>query len=184
MPDLDGWEKRPIWPGIENGPAPRDRRDAYERAVGVERPGPPEPDGPHRRAAAAILRYDIFPPRLVRPVLRREPVQTGDTVGICYHQAPALDLFFSARVVACFDEEVDGVWRTGFTYRTLIGHPEYGEETFSVEKDLATGQVIVALRSWSRPGTVLAIVLAPWVRRQQVRASHAALAHLAQVAAV
>jgi uncharacterized protein (UPF0548 family) len=182
-PDLDLWEKRPLWPGIENGPGAGDRRDVHEREVGAEAPGAPEPDGAHRRAAAAILCYDIFPPNLVRPVLRRRPVQVGDTVGICYHQAPGIDLFLAARVVACFDEPSGGAWRTGFTYRTLVGHPEYGEETFSVEKDLATGRVIVALRSWSRPGTLLALVFAPWVRWQQLRAGRAAVEHLARLAA-
>jgi uncharacterized protein (UPF0548 family) len=181
-PGLEAWEKRPLWPGIEDGPGRGDRQDAYEREVDVEAPGAPEPGGVHRRTADAILRYDIFPPGLVRPVLRHTPVQVGDTVGICYHQALGLDLFFAARVVACFDEEKDGVWRTGFTYRTLVGHPEYGEETFSAEKDMATGRVIVALRSWSRPGTVLALMCGPWVRRQQVRASHAAVEHLARTA--
>ena len=63
----------------------------------------------------------------------------------------------------------------------LIGHPEFGEETFSVEKDMATGRVIVALRSWSRPGTVLAMLCPPWVRRQQVRAS-TRRAHMAEMA--
>jgi uncharacterized protein (UPF0548 family) len=180
-PSLDEWEKRPFWPGIEDGPGPGDRRDAFEREVGVEAPGVPEADGVHRRAAAAILRFHVFPARLIRPVLRRERVQVGDAVGICYHAAPGIDLFFASRVIARFDEQRDGLWRSGFTYRTLVGHPELGQETFSVEKDLATGRVIVALRSWSRPGTVLAQVAAPWVRRQQVRANRAALAHLAEV---
>ena len=177
-PNLADWEKRPIWPGIEDGPSKDARQDVYEREIGIEAPETPEPDGVHRRTAAAILHYDIFPPRLVRGVLRRQPIQVGDTIGICYHQAPGLDLFFAARVVACFDEQKDGLWRTGFTYRTLVGHPEYGEETFSVEKDMATGEVTVALRAWSRPGTVLAQIFAPWVRRQQVRAGRAALEHL------
>jgi uncharacterized protein (UPF0548 family) len=181
-PRLDDWEKRPFWPGVESGPTPGDRQDAYEREVGVEAPGEPEPDGTHRRAAAAILRFDIFPPRLVRPVLRRAPVQVGDTVGVSYRLAPGIEVLFAARVTAAFDEERGGVWRTGFTYRTLIGHPECGEETFSVEKELASGRVIVALRSWSRPETVLARLLPPWVRRQQVRAGRAAVAHLAEVA--
>ncbi len=181
-PNLEEWEKRLLWPGVENGPGPGDRQDAYEREVGVEAPGAPEPDGIHRRGAAAIMRFDIFPPHLVRPVLRRAPVQAGDTVGICYHQAPGIDLFFAARVIACFDGEKGGVWRTGFTYRTLIGHPERGEETFGVEKDVATGRVTVVLRSWSRPGTVLALLVPPWVRRQQVRASRAAVVHLAEMA--
>jgi uncharacterized protein (UPF0548 family) len=179
---LDEWEKRPFWPGVEKGPARGDRQDVYEREVGVEALGAPEPDGIHRRAAAAILRYDIFPPQLVLPVLRGAPVRVGDAVGIRFHLVPGIDLFFAARVTACFDEEKGCVWRTGFTYRTLIGHPEFGEETFSVEKDMASGRVIVALRSWSRPGTVLALLLPPWVRRQQVRASRAALAHMAETA--
>jgi len=28
---------------------------------------------------------------------------------------------------------------TGFTYRTLAGHPEWGEETFGVEKHMTSG---------------------------------------------
>jgi uncharacterized protein (UPF0548 family) len=108
-------------------------------------------------------------------------VQVGDTVGVSYRLAPGIELLFAARVTATFDEERGGVWRTGFTYRTLIGHPECGEETFSVEKELATGRVSVALRSWSRPETVLALLLPLWVRRQQVRAGRAAVAHLAEV---
>ena len=73
-------------------------------------------------------------------------------------------------------------WRTGFTYRTLCGHPEYGEETFSVEKDLTTGVVRVALRSWSRPGTLLARMFPPWVRSLQMKAGPAAVAHLRRLA--
>ena len=77
----------------------------------------------------------------------------------------------------------DGTWhRAGLTYRTLVGHPELGEETFAVEKELATGRVRVALRSWSRPGTVLAKVFLPFVRRMQVSASRRSLDHLQAVA--
>jgi uncharacterized protein (UPF0548 family) len=130
----------------------------------------------------AILAFRVFPPRTVTPVLRRQPVDVGDTVGICYHSVPGLDLFFAARVVRRFDELVDGTWQAGFTYRTLVGHPELGEETFSVQKDAATGRVVVALRSWSRPGTFLARAMGPLTRRWQVKASHAAADHLAAAA--
>jgi Domain of unknown function (DUF1990) len=60
-----------------------------------------------------------------------------------------------------------------------VGHPVLGEETFSVEKDLATGQIRVALRSWSRPGILLARMLAPAMRLVQGHAVRAALDHLA-----
>jgi uncharacterized protein (UPF0548 family) len=114
--------------------------------------------------------------------LRRPEVQIGDAAGICYHLAPGLDLFFAARVTDRFDRPEGHFWRTGFSYRTLEGHPECGEETFCVEKDLDTGAVLVALRSWSRPGILLARVLRPLTRFLQLHAGRAALDHLAQVA--
>lgn len=183
QPRLETWERLPFSADVELGPRAGDARDCYERTVATERPGPPEPAGPHSRLAQAILSYRIFPPRLVTGVLRRPQVQPGDAVGICYHLVPGLDLFFAARVVDRFDRGEGPLWRTGFTYRTLAGHPECGEETFCVEKHLDTGAVVVALRSWSRPGIPLAWLLRPFTRFLQVHASRAALDHLARVAA-
>jgi uncharacterized protein (UPF0548 family) len=181
-PRLEDWLTRPCSPTVEQGPRANDRRDCSERVVAVESVGEPEPGGPHRRVAQAIFAYEVFPPTLVSPILGRSPLQAGDTVGILYHFLPGLDLFCGARVLACFDEARDGIWHTGFQYRTLVGHPELGEETFSVEKDMATGTVVAALRSWSRPGTWLTWLAAPCTRHAQVRANHAALAHLASLA--
>jgi uncharacterized protein (UPF0548 family) len=175
---LEAWEGRDFWPGTDCGPAGDDHRDIYEREVAREAPGEPSPGGAHRRVAAAILGYHVFPPATVTGVLRRSPVEIGDTVGIRYHFGP-IDLFFAARVVERFDERRGELWRTGFTYRTLVGHPELGEETFCVEKQLQTGVVLAALRSWSRPGTPLARCFRPIVRRLQIDASRRALDHLA-----
>src|SRR5438477_323856 len=97
--DLSIWERRPFAAGVDLGPTNRDRRANLERLVAVEARGDPEPDGPFRRAADAILRYDIFPPRLATKVLRRERLQTGDTVGMRYHLLPGVDLFFASRIV-------------------------------------------------------------------------------------
>lgn len=182
-PRLDAWEHREFSEGVENGPSPRDNRDAYEREVAIELAGEPETDGPFRRVADALLRYDIFPRSFVTPVLRRAPVEVGDAVGICYHFAPGLDFFFAARVIRRFDERDGNLWRAGFTYRTLRGHPETGDETFCVEKDLTTGTVRVALRSWSRPGIWLARIGYPLTRRIQRRSSCAALDNLQRQAA-
>jgi uncharacterized protein (UPF0548 family) len=170
VPKLERWEARPFSPGVEAGPGARDRRDDWRREVAREPRGAPLPDGPFARVAAAILRYDIFPPALVTGVLRRAPVAVGDTVGILYRRR----LFFAARVIARD--------AASFTYRTLAGHPELGEERFAVEKDADSGAVVVSLRSWSRPGIAVARAFAPLVRLVQVRASRAALAHLAEVA--
>ena len=182
LSSLADWETRPFAGGKAAGAWSNDRRAALERMIAKESPGPPETGGPFRRVAAAILRYDIFPRRLVTGLLRREPVQVGDTVGTSYHFLPGIDLFFASRVVACFDEEVSGVWRCGFTYRTLSGHPLIGAETFGVEKDMATGRIIVALRSWSRPGIWLAHLTRPLMRWLQFRAGHSGLDHLQAIA--
>jgi uncharacterized protein (UPF0548 family) len=174
---LDSWQQRPFWLGTAGGPGPADYQDAYEREVAREPAGEPLPDGPHRRIAAAITSYRVFPPDLVTGVLRRAPVEVGDTVGIRYHLGP-IDLFFAARVIDRFDGPSGEQWRTGFTYRTLVGHPELGEETFCVEKDLRSGAIVAALRSWSRPGTRLAKLGRVVVRHLQISASERALDHL------
>lgn len=179
---LAAWASRPFAPTSELGPREGDRRDSYERVIGSESPGPPEASGLHRRAAAAILGYDIFPPSVGRGVITRNPVEVGDTVGLRYRIGLGLEMFFASRVIARFDEQREQTWQTGFSYRTLAGHPELGEETFSVEKNVSSGEVRVALRSWSRPGILLSKLTAPFARRTQVRSSRAALGHLERIA--
>ena len=179
---LDGWASRGFPPAVERGPGASDRQDVYERVVATEPPGPPIENGPHRRAAAAILGYDIFPASIGRGVIVRNPVEVGDTVGLRYRLGLGVEMFFASRVIARFDEQRGDTWHTGFTYRTLAGHPELGEETFSAEKNLTTGDVMVALRSWSRPGILLTKLTAPFARRAQRFGSRAAIEHLKTIA--
>jgi len=179
-PDLARWGCRPD--NISGGYRAGDRRDRFERVVAHEPPGEPELAGPYARVAGAILDYRVFPPSLIEGVLVRRPVEPGDTVGIRCHFAPGVDLFFAARVVERIAVVTGPVWRTGFRYRTLQGHPECGEETFSVEKDELSGQVTASLTSWSRPGLWLTRLAGPFTRWYQVRANEAALDHLQQVA--
>jgi hypothetical protein len=176
--DLARWEVRPFGATVELGPRPGDKRDNHERMVATEAPGQPEPNGPARRLADAILRFDIFPPRWLSSTLRRTPIEIGDTVGLRYRFLPGLHLFFAARVIDRFENADARQWRSGFTYRTLEGHPACGEETFIVEKDLATGNITAALRSWSRPGIWIAKLTYPIMRSLQLRAGRAALDHL------
>ncbi len=178
--DLTPWESRPFSHGVEAGPRERDNRDNHERVVAWESAGPPEETC--RRLADAILRFDVFPPEMVTPVTRRHPVQVGDAVGVRYHFLPGVDVFFASRVIERFERVEGDLWRAGFIFRTLAGHPELGEEVFCVEKNLKSGQVRVALRSWSRPGTLLARLGYPLVRRMQLRAGRAALDHLESLA--
>lgn len=181
--DLGDWERRGIYPEIDDGPRPGDHADSYFADCGSEPPGPPVAGGPFRRVADAIFAYRTFPPSSVEGVLRRTPIREGDTVGAVYRLLPGVRLHFAARVVECFDGATGPVWRAGFTYRTLVGHPELGEETFSVEKVLATGAVTARIRAWSRPGTWLARRFRGLARRRQVAAGRAAEVRLARIAA-
>ncbi len=181
LPDLERWEAAPFSSGMEAGAGLRDRRDRYARIVGSERPGPPAPDGPYRRVADAIFGYRVFPPDLITGVLRRRPVQVGDTVGIQYHGFRVMDLFFAARVTEVFDVATSEGGRAGFTYRTLEGHPELGEETFAVEKHL-DGTIEVCFTSWSRPGSLAGRLFPHVMRAAQVHGNTRAMAHLARIA--
>lgn len=174
--DLARWEAKPFSATVERGPGPQDKRDNHERIVATETPGPPGDLA--RSLADAILRFDVFPPRWLVGVTRRLPVEIGDTVGLLHPFAPGLRLFFAARVIDRFETTDETLWRCGFTYRTVEGHPACGEETFVVEKNLATGQITVALRSWSRPGILIAKLTYPIMRALQLRAARAALDHL------
>ena len=179
---LTRWENKPFSAGVEDGPRPRDKVDNHERVVGFEAPGPPAPEGFARLLGDAILRFDVFPSHLLKSVTRRRPVEVGDTVGLCYPFVPGVQLFFAARVFDRFEETTDTLWRCGFRYRTLEGHPACGEETFIVEKELLTGKVTVALRSWSRPGLLIARLTYPVMRAHQLKAARSALDHLEQLA--
>jgi hypothetical protein len=73
----------------------------------------PGADGPHRRAAEKVLRYEAFPPWLIAGVLERPVLEVGDTVGIRLRLPLGMALFFAARVTERFDGPDGGVWRTG-----------------------------------------------------------------------
>jgi uncharacterized protein (UPF0548 family) len=132
--------------------------------------------------AQALRAYSVFPPGLITGVLRRIPVEPGDTVGIALRLIPGVSLFFAARVAEVFDGADGEVWRSGFTYRTVVGHPELGAETFSVEKDMVGGRVTVSLRAWSLHGLLLSRMAGPFVAFMQKLASRGALLHLQHVA--
>ncbi len=51
--------------------------------------------------------------------------------------------------------------RQGFAYGTLKGHPERGEESFVIERDVHTGTVTATVRAFSRPGRWSTKLLGP-----------------------
>jgi hypothetical protein len=181
-PSLDAAERLPLSGGNDAGPLPGDHHVDRHLLVAKESPGPPEPAGPYQRLADAILSYQVFPPWLLAPVLRRLPVQPGDTFGNCLHVFPGLDVFFAGRVSGVFSGPGGKGYQASFSLRTVAGHPMIGEETFQVEKDAVSGEVWVNVRSWSRPGNWLIRLGTPGLRWFQGLAVRAVLRHLQRIA--
>ncbi|MGB7364981.1 MAG: DUF1990 domain-containing protein [Rhodococcus sp. (in: high G+C Gram-positive bacteria)] len=67
------------------------------------------------------------------------------------------------RVVALIDEP----HRRGFAYGTLPGHPECGEESFTVRRYPGTGAVHAQIRAFSRPGNRIVALGGPLNRAVQ-----------------
>lgn len=173
---IERWWERPFNCGDQ--PAGNAVYDRHERIVAVEPHGPPIPQGPFEKVAQAIMRYDIFPPRIGSALLKHKPIQRGDAVGLRYRFLPGLDLVFASRVIEIIDEEN----AKGFTYRTLKLHPEKGQETFLVRKNPATGEIRASLNAWSAPALFLTSLIYPLARKLQLAAGRAALDHLEAIA--
>jgi len=174
------WEDRELGADLEE--QTRVDVDSHERRLPSEEPGIPVAGGPYHRVAEAIMRFEAFPPQELKPIAARTPVEVGDTLRARYCLLPGMDLVFASRVVAVIDEERDGLLCTGFVYRTLTGHPIRGEETFSVEKNLKTGDMVARVGARSRTDTWLTNLIRPLVRRLQRRAGQAGVEHLKNLA--
>jgi uncharacterized protein (UPF0548 family) len=98
------------------------------------------------RLADRVLRWQVQLGSGLR-VATSDPVVRVGTVAVL-HLGP---LPIPVRVVRVLDEPD----RRGFAYGTLPGHPEVGEELFSLERD-EHGTVRMVVRAFSRPATLLA----------------------------
>lgn len=76
---------------------------------------------------------------------------------------------------------VDTPDRKGFGYGTLPGHPERGEESFTVEL-MADGKVRARVRAFSRPATLLARAGGPVTRLTQQWATNRYVKVLGRIA--
>jgi uncharacterized protein (UPF0548 family) len=73
-----------------------------------------------------------------------------------------LSLVIPCRVVYC----IDTADRRGFAYGTLPGHPEQGEEAFTVQLT-RDGDVRLRIRAFSRPASAVARAGGPFTRMAQ-----------------
>jgi uncharacterized protein (UPF0548 family) len=125
----------------------------------------PLPAGSFDAAADAVTSWAMHRGSGLRVLA--EPLAPGSAVLQAVPFGP-LELLAPCRVVAV----VDG----GFTYGTLAGHPESGEESFVVHADGA--RTWLAIRSYSRLASAVARLGTPVARLVQSRAVDAYAAAL------
>ncbi len=120
-------------------------------------------------AAHAMPGLRVFPPSV--------PLAEGVTCLVTFG-TPLLALVAPCRVTRVLDEER----RFGFTYATLPGHPEEGEESFVVEMDVLD-DVRFTIEARSRAASALGRATAPIGRRVQHRVAAGYLRSLDQYVA-
>ena len=124
------------------------------------------------RASEAICEWRMFPRGMTIPWPERVPIAVGHDVAILC-RTWGLWSILPARIVTVHEEtgakSRDNVERFGFTYGTLPGHLECGEERFVVAWNRDTDEVYYELAAFSRAQWWLAKFGRPFVRYQQKR---------------
>lgn len=162
--------------------------DELDRLLAEARAATPTYDGDRNG-----LRYDEYAGVVGRDWsracdgLRQWVAHAGADIRITPHDAPlrvSETIIGSGPVVgplhvtiACRISSVaDTAEQFGFTYVTLPGHPERGEETFMLSRD--GDKVVLAMSSYSRPAELLSQLGGPVSRLIQRRTNHAYIAGL------
>ena len=126
-----------------------------------------------------LLKYDVFPPRLMRAEVCSEDGRLHEGTTIVQHVAIGpFTLESAVRVVRTWRMEDADRAETGFAYVTLEGHPERGVSSFRVSRD-SSGRIVFEIDARSSPGSTLTRLGGPFARRFQRRATEAALDHFA-----
>ena len=106
------------------------------------------------------------------------PIKEGEVVAML---ARSFGIWWlnPCRIIAVMNE--DGpVKRFGFTYGTLPGHVESGEERFLIEWNCSDNCVWYDILAFSRPRHILAWLGYPWIRHLQKRFRQASAAAMCQ----
>lgn len=124
-----------------------------------------------------LLRYDIFPPVLMRAEVCSEDGKLREGTTIVQRVAVGpFTLEAAVRVVEVWHVQDAHRTETGFTYVTLEGHPERGASSFRLSRS-SGGPIVFSIDARSRPGSLLTRVGRPFARRFQRRATDAAMAY-------
>lgn len=121
------------------------------------------------RARIAIEGWRVHSGSGVDVTPSNEGPRVGATVGLATCQF-GMWVVMACRITAVFDDD----HTTGFTYATLPGHPECGEETFLVRRAVDDAVRFDITATW-RSDAVIARLAAPLARVLQGRATQAYL---------
>jgi len=152
-------------PSSSDARAPRYSLDLHERVIG-------RGEQDFALAASGLRRWATHEVPGVRVFPAGSPVAQDATCLVTFG-TPLLAIAAPCRVT----EVVDDARRVGFTYVTLRGHPEEGEETFLVELD-GRGEVRCTITARSRPGSRLVAATARVNRLVQHRVARGYLRSL------
>lgn len=95
------------------------------------------------------------------------PIEIGSVVGLLTSYA-AFWLLFACRIVYVVNEDVP-IQKYGFAYGTLPGHPECGEERFTLERNASDNSVWYDILAFSHPASLPIRVAYPIARSIQRR---------------
>ncbi|GAB4578596.1 MAG: hypothetical protein Fur0022_13320 [Anaerolineales bacterium] len=145
--------------------------DQHEIPLGLDR------DGLFERAVNLLLRYQFYPPSVLRHTsdFARENrnLRFSDRIVQRIHAIPfLLDVITMNRITATFAEPN----RIGFTYTTTEHHLEMGEWTATILRK-RDGQVALVMHALSKPGPKMPWWARPFSRAVQIRAHRLGLAH-------
>lgn len=119
-------------------------------------------------ARAALTEWEHFPLPMARVFPDSAPIAPGAVVAVLFRAGPVWSLN-ACRIIDVIDDLDELRERFGFSYGTLAGHIDHGEERFLVERELSDDSVWYELRCFSRPQHPLAQLARPFVRFQQSR---------------
>jgi uncharacterized protein (UPF0548 family) len=119
------------------------------------------------RAVDALRRWQMFQIPWIKLCWPSTPIEVGATVAVLASHLGFWSLN-ACRVVYVLEDR-GGCERFGFAYGTLSGHPEIGEERFTVEFHSKDESVWYDIYAFSKPASPLARLAYPYARRLQRR---------------
>ena len=129
------------------------RIDDHHAQLPSEPPGEPLEHGSFRIAQEIMRSYQFPPPDLIVGIFRPDdPLERR--VMLLEARFLWFRFVFGVRVTGVIDEQTPEEYTWGYSYATLDSHFERGEISFSITKNLASGEVDFRIKSFSRRGTI------------------------------